>query len=192
MDKLEYNTEFIQLLLDYGVDVEHREIYLTGTMDDDSISRCVKTLNYLDKEVAPIKLYISSSGGNFVDMMRLYDTITTTESRVETIAMGECSSSAVLILAAGDKGFRSAGQNTQLMLHDVWEEVTTDMSAAALVVEGDNIEDCHMLWASLLEFCSTEDRDFWHNKIQAKPFYFTANQAKQYGLIDEIRQTDRL
>ena len=119
-------TEDLFLLQEYGVDVKSRTVYLMGEFggECDSVETALTNLRHLSSSehypndyLKPIKLLIDSPGGDDIVMFHLYDFMTTCLTPIHTIGIGEVCSAAALILAAGEKGHRSATPNCMYMTH---------------------------------------------------------------------------
>ena len=99
--------------------LKDRIIFL-GTPVDDQVANVVMTqLLHLDSEdpEQDINLYINSPGGSIPAMLAMYDTMRFVSADVATTAMGSAFSAGAFLLAAGEKGKRSALPNTRILLH---------------------------------------------------------------------------
>lgn len=187
----------VEVLHDYGMDVEGRVVYLFGEFggECDQAAQAVINLRFLDRLVngphgpytQPITLIIDSPGGSDVSMYSLYDTITTLKSPVNVLATGEVCSAAVLIVACAT-GKRMATPNCMCMTHKGKGELDGDddeieAQAALAKLMSDKY------W-KLLERHTKLDASKWLSKSKHKgELWLTAEQMLEYGVIDEIVKT---
>lgn len=103
----------------YSLLLKERIIMLTGEIDD-TLSEIVCSelifLNAKDQEL-PISIYIDSPGGSVTAGMAIYDVMKTIEAPIKTIGLGLCASMAAFLLSSGDKGYRYAYPNAEIMIH---------------------------------------------------------------------------
>ena len=167
--------------------LKDRIIFLQGEVDDDSANLIVAQMLFLqfDDPKADIHLYINSPGGSVTAGMGIYDTMQFLECPINTYCMGICASGAAVLLAAGTKGKRFALPHSKIMVHQPWGQV------------GGQVSDIEIQANEILK-----DRERL-NKILAKhtgrPMeqiemeterdrYFTAAEAKEFGLVDDVLQ----
>jgi len=167
--------------------IKDRIIFLHEEINAEVASTIVATLLYLnlkDNDEA-ISIYINSPGGTVTNgLFTIYDTIQRIEAPVETVCVGEAYSAAAVILAAGEKGRRKAYPNSKIMIHNIqvsgmWGD-TKDIMREAKLVSDEN--------KNLLEVLARHSGNTL-NKVTRdcnKDFYMTAQEAKEYGIIDEI------
>lgn len=183
------NMDWIEALFAYGVDREHRRIFLFDDVDNMPIGIIIKAIYLMKSESAakPIELFVGSYGGCQYDMFALYDTIQTIKTPIHTIAIGKCMSAAPLLVCGGTKGKRYATPNTFFMVHqghgDIEgkvDEVKNDLDHWKLLENR---------WCALMEKHSKQPAAFW--KAQCEKVgdrYFDAYQAKEWGLIDHVME----
>ena len=165
--------------------LEERIIFLAGPINDTVANLVIAQILYLasksDKE--DIKLYINSPGGSVTAGLAIYDTMQYVSCDVSTICVGMAASMAATLLASGAKGKRFALPNSEVMLHQVAGDLTgqaTDIEIGAkqilkLKKKLNEILSRHT-GKSLSQIEKDTDRDF----------YLSADDAKKYGLIDEV------
>jgi ATP-dependent Clp protease protease subunit len=115
--------------------------------------------------------------------MAIYDTMRFVGSPIATYCIGRAQSGAAIILAAGTKGKRHALPHTKIMLHQVWGGVTGQ--AADIKIQAEEIIKAKKMINELLAKHTGQPID----KIAAeteRDRYMTAEEALQYGLIDEV------
>jgi ATP-dependent Clp protease protease subunit len=164
-------------------------IFLSTPIDDTIANLVCAQLLFLESENPDkeINLYINSPGGDINALMAIYDTMQYIRAEVSTLCFGQAASAAAVLLAAGHKGKRLALPHARILIHQPYAQSgysqASDIELAAAEIM--------RLKASLEEILafhtgqSTEkiaidtDRDF----------VMTAQQAKEYGIIDEVLDT---
>jgi ATP-dependent Clp protease, protease subunit len=165
---------------------EDRIIFL-GTPISDDIANAVMAqllcLQQMDAE-RDIEIYINSPGGSFTALTAIYDTMRYIKPDVRTVCLGQAASAAAVILAAGTKGKRLALPNSRILIHQPATEGGYGQSSD-IEIQAREI----LRIRSLMEQMLAEDtgktpaevsRDIERDK------YLTAEQALEYGLIDEV------
>lgn len=165
--------------------LKDRIIFLGGEVDDDTANIIVAQMLFLeaDDPDKDIFLYINSPGGSVSAGLAIYDTMQYIKCEVNTICIGLAASMGAFLLAAGAKGKRRALPNTEIMIHQPsggTRGQATDMSI--------QVEQILAIKKKLNEILSkrtgqpiekiTEDTE--------RDNYMTPEEAKAYGLIDEI------
>ena len=165
--------------------LENRIIFMIGEISYGLAANVIMKMLYLDnqKRGTEISLYINSPGGSVDDTMAVFDTMQFIGSPVATYCIGRAESGGAIILAAGAKGRRHALPHAKVMLHQPWGGVTGQ--AADIKIQAEEIlkakkminEVLSQLTGQAIEKITTEtERDR----------YMTAEEAKTYGLIDEV------
>ena len=165
--------------------LEERIIFLAGPVTDMNANVVIAQMLYLASKdpKRDIKLYINSPGGSVTAGLAIYDTMQFIQCPVSTICIGLTASMAAVILAAGTKGKRYSLPNAEILLH----QVAGGMQGQATDIEITAKQILHMkqklnkiiashTGQSLTKVVNDTDRDF----------YLTAEEAKKYGLIDEV------
>ncbi len=171
--------------------LENRIVFLIGQINYESATQIIMKMLYLDnlKRSSEISLYINSPGGSVDDTMAIYDTIRFVGSPVATYCIGRAQSGAAIILAAGTKGRRYALPHAKVMLHQVWGGVTGQ--AADIKIQAEEILKAKTMINEILSKHTGQSVE----KIAAeteRDRYMTAEEAQQYGLIDEVlREEDK-
>lgn len=165
--------------------LEERIILLTGAIEDKMASSIIGQLLYLESvdNNADIYMYINSPGGNIHSGMAIYDTMNFIECNVSTICIGMAASMAAFLLSAGHKGKRHCLPNSEVMIHQPlggFEGQASDIqiSAARILRQKEKLTkllsiNCNQGYDKVL---LDTDRDY----------FMTAEQALNYGIIDEI------
>ena len=165
--------------------LENRIVFLIGEISYERAAEVIMKMLYLDnlKRSSEISLYINSPGGNVDDTMAIYDTMLFTSSPIATYCIGRAQSGAAIILAAGEKGKRHALPHAKVMLHQPWGGVTGQ--AADIKIQAEQILKAKTMINEILSKHTAQPVE----KIAAeseRDRYMTADEAKEYGLIDEV------
>lgn len=186
-------SDIIDAIFTYGVDKTNRRIFLFDDVDNMPIGQVIKALYLMDSDSKrkPIELIVGSYGGCEYDMFALYDAIQAMRSPIHTIAIGKCMSAAPLLVCCGKKGFRYATPNTFFMVHQGWndigpkrfDEIKNDL---------DHWKEMDARWYELMEVHTNKPADFWKTQCdKVGDRYFNAYQAKEWGLIDKVINSQR-
>lgn len=165
--------------------LENRIVFLIGEISYQRAAEVIMKMLYLDnlKRATEISLYINSPGGSVDDTMAIYDTIRFVSSPVATFCIGRAQSGAAVILAAGTKDKRHALPHAKVMLHQPWGGVTGQ--AADIKIQAEEILKAKAMINEILSKHTGQPIE----KIAAeteRDRYMTADEAKEYGLIDEV------
>lgn len=168
--------------------LEDRIIFLADQVTDATASLVVAQLLYLEAKDPDkdIQLYIDSPGGSITAGMAIYDTMQYIKCDVSTICIGMAASMGAFLLAAGEKGKRFALPNSEVMIHQPLiaggglSGQTTDIK-----IYTDHLVNTKKMMNEILaertgqtyeKLCEDTERDN----------FMTAQEAKEYGLIDEV------
>ena len=176
---------------EYPVSLYHEQFHqkrivkLNGVIDGDAAESIIAQLEYLDqKEKADICLQINSPGGSVSDGLAIYDCIRYgLQSDVITVAMGMAASMGAFLLAAGTKGKRYVLPDTQIMLHQPLGGVSGQ--AADIRIEAENILRIRKRLNQMLSAHTGQPVE----KIEKdtdRNYYMTAEEALDYGIVDQI------
>lgn len=162
-------------------------IIFIGTPIDDQVANLITAqLLFLDAEDPDkdIALYINSPGGSITAGMAIYDTIQFVRPDVATYCIGQAASMAALVLAAGTKGKRYALPNSRVLLH---EPTMSGLSGQATDIDIHAREILRMRAAinTLLAKHSGQAQERIEKDVN-RDFIMNAEEAKSYGLVDEI------
>jgi len=165
--------------------LENRIVFLIGEISYQRAAEIIMKMLYLDnlKRNTEISLYINSPGGSVDDTMAIYDTIRFVSSPVATFCIGRAQSGAAVILAAGTKGKRHALEHAKIMLHQPWGGVTGQ--AADIKIQAEEILKAKTMINELLAKHSGQPVEKIAKESE-RDRYMTAEEALQYGLIDEV------
>ena len=167
--------------------LKERIVFLGEEVNDVSASLVVAQLLFLDAEDPgkDIHLYINSPGGSVTAGMAIYDTMQYIKSDVCTICIGMAASMGAFLLAAGKKGKRFALPNSTIMIHQPLGGVQGQ--ASDIKIHADHMVRTREKLNKILSERTGQPLE----KIQEdteRDNYMTAEQAKEYGLIDEVME----
>jgi ATP-dependent Clp protease, protease subunit len=162
-------------------------IIFLGTPISDDIANAVMAqllcLQQMDAE-RDIEIYINSPGGSFTALTAIYDTMRYIKPDVRTVCLGQAASAAAVILAAGTKGKRLALPNSRILIHQPATEGGYGQSSDIEIQAREILRIRSLMEQMLAEDTgkTTEEvsRDIERDK------YLTAEQALEYGIIDEV------
>jgi len=165
--------------------LDNRIVFLIGEINYARATEVIMKLLYLDnlKHSTEISLYINSPGGSVDDTMAIYDTMRFISSPVATYCIGRAQSGAAIILSAGAKGKRHSLPHAKVMLHQPWGGVTGQ--AADIKIQAEEVLKAKKIINEILSKHTGQPV----GKIQEeteRDRYMTAEEAKEYGLIDEV------
>lgn len=167
--------------------LKERIIFLSDEVNDTTASLVVAQLLFLESEDSKkdINLYINSPGGSITSGFAIYDTMNYIKCDVSTICVGMAASMGAFLLSGGTKGKRFALPNAEVMIHQPLGGNSTMTQATDMQIETEHIlrvkknllgimaENCGKSYEELEKDC---DRNNW----------MTAEEAKEYGLIDHV------
>jgi len=165
--------------------LKDRIIVLGTAIDDDVSNLVIAQMLYLESEDPDkeIFFYLNSPGGHVSSGLAIYDTIRYIKPPVSTVCMGQAASMGALLLAAGQKGKRYALPHSRILIHQPlggFQGQATDIDIQAREILRLKEELNHILadltGQPIAKISSDTERDY----------FMTGEQAKQYGIIDEI------
>ncbi len=165
--------------------LENRVVFLIGEISYSSAARVMMQMLYLDsqKRGQDINFYINTPGGNVDDTLAIYDTMQFISSEVSTYCIGRAYSGGALLLAAGQSKKRFILPNAKVMIHQPSGGVggqTSDIQIQAEQI----IKDKRALNEILARHTSNPVERIAKDGERDK--FFSAEEAKAYGLVDEI------
>ena len=168
-----------------------RIIVLSEDVNDTSASLVVAQLLYLEGQDPDkdISLYINSPGGSISAGMAIHDTIQYIKCDVSTICVGMAASMGSFLLASGTKGKRFALPNAEIMIHQPLiaggQGGGLSGQATDIKIHADHIIRTRAKMNRLLSEYTGQPLDVITRDTE-RDNYMTAQQAKEYGLIDDI------
>jgi len=165
--------------------LKERIIFIGTPIDDTIASLVIAQLLFLEAEDPDkdIFIYINSPGGVVTAGLAIYDTMQYIKPSVATICMGQAASMGAVLLTAGAKGKRSALPNARILIHQVMGGVQGQ--AADIEIHAKEILSIkRRLNEILVKHTGQEYKKIEHDTD--RDYFMTADQAKEYGLIDEV------
>lgn len=165
--------------------LKDRIIFIGGPITDQIANSVIAQLLFLEHEdpKKDIKIYINSPGGMVTAGLAIYDTMQYIKPDVSTICVGLAASMGAVLLSAGKKGKRFILPNSEVLLHQVMGEaggqaVEIEITARQILKIKDRLNQILVKHTgqSLSRIEKDTDRDF----------YLNADEAKEYGIVDEI------
>jgi ATP-dependent Clp protease protease subunit len=164
---------------------DHRILYLRGPIEDTVADTLAAQLMSLDAESEKdVTLYINSPGGIVSGMFAVYDVMTLMRAKVNTICVGMAASAAAFLLATGS-GIRAATPNSRIMFHQPLggargQAVDIQIQAKQIVFLRERLYEilAERMNKDVETISRDSDRDFW----------LSADEAVEYGAIDEVRR----
>jgi ATP-dependent Clp protease protease subunit len=161
-------------------------IIFIGTPIDDTVANLIcAQLLHLESENPDkdINIYINSPGGDVLALMAIYDTMQFVKPDIMTICFGQAASAAAVLLAAGTPGKRLALPHARVLIHQPYagaQGQATDIELAAR-----EILRIRSLLEEVLSFHTGQTQEKIHRDTD-RDFVMSAEEAKDYGIIDEV------
>jgi ATP-dependent Clp protease protease subunit len=165
--------------------LKDRIIFLVGPITDPVANSIIAQMLFLASKDShkDIQLYINTPGGSVTAGMAIYDTMQYVKPDISTVCFGLAASMGATLLAAGKKGKRFALPNSQILLHQVaggvtGEAVEIEITAKQIIKIKEKLNKilAEHTGQPLEKIERDTDRDF----------YLSAEEAKEYGLIDQV------
>ncbi len=165
--------------------LKERIIFVGTAIDDDVANLVIAQMLFLESEDPDkdIHLYINSPGGIVTSGLAIYDTMQYIRPKVSTLCMGQAASIAALLLSAGERGKRYALPHSRILIHQPmggFQGQATDVD-----IQAKEILRLRQELNAILAKHTHQPID----KIEAdteRDFYMNGQQAKEYGIIDEV------
>jgi len=168
--------------------LKERIIFLAGPISDPVANSVIAQLLFLASKdpKRDIQIYINSPGGSVTAGLAIYDTMQYVKCPISIVCVGLAASMAATLLAAGSHGKRFALPNSEILLHQVMggvtgEAIEIEITAKQIVKIKDKLNKILAKHTKqpLARVEKDTDRDF----------YLSAEEAKEYGIIDEVIKT---
>ena len=165
--------------------LKDRIVFLGGEIDDDTANLVVAQMLFLEMEDPDqdIMLYINSPGGSISAGMAIYDTMHYVKCEVSTVCVGMAASMGAFLLAAGAKGKRKALPNAEIMIHQPLGGARGQ--ATDIAIQAEQIMRIKRKMNELLSKHTGQTIKTIEKDVE-RDHYMTAEEARKYGLIDEI------
>jgi len=165
--------------------LKDRIVFVTGVIKTDMANTIIAQLLFLEKEdpKTDIQMFINSNGGFIADGMAILDTMNYIKPDISTIAVGMAASMATMLLIYGTKGKRFALPHSKIHIHQPLGGV--EGQASDIKIEAEEILKQKKILHQMLSRQTGQsikqiEKDSDRNK------YFTAKEAKEYGIIDKV------
>jgi ATP-dependent Clp protease protease subunit len=165
--------------------LRERIIFLGGPIEDHTANLVIAQLLFLASEdpKKDIQLYINSPGGSVTATLAMLDTMNFIKPDVTTVCVGIAASGAAIMLAGGAKGKRFALPNAEMMIHQPWggaQGQATDIEITAKHIVATRSRLNKILAKTTGQQLEKIEKDV------ERDFFMSAEEAKKYGIIDEI------
>ena len=165
--------------------LKDRIIMLSGEINDDTANLVVAQLLFLESEDPDkdIYLYINSPGGSITSGMAIYDTMQYVKPDVSTICIGMAASMGAFLLSCGAKGKRFALPNAEIMIHQPWggfkgQATDIDIHAKRILKIKEKLN-------LILSENTNQDIEKLKRDVE-RDYFMEADEAKEYGIVDEV------
>ncbi|MBA7691652.1 ATP-dependent Clp protease proteolytic subunit [subsurface metagenome] len=165
--------------------LKDRIIFIGQPIDDNVANTVIAQILFLEVQdpKKDIKLYINSPGGIVTSGLAIYDTMQYVRPDVSTICMGQAASAAALLLAAGTPGKRLSLPNANILIHQPLggargQASDVGIQARYILKVKDRLNDIFVKHTGQPKEKIERDTD--------RDFYMTAEEAKEYGIIDKV------
>ncbi len=171
--------------------LENRVVFLVGEINHITSARVMMQMLYLENEKRgqDINLYINSPGGSLDDTLAIYDTMQFVSSDVGTYCIGRAYSGGAVLLCAGTPGKRHILPHAKVMIHQPYGGVTGQTTDVQ--IQAEQIIKAKQMLNEIIARHSGQTVD----RVAAdgeRDRYFTAEEAKAYGLVDEVFKSEKL
>ena len=168
---------------------DERIIVFNGEVNEGSALEAIMQLLYFDSESKnePIYIYLNSPGGSIIHGLAIYDTIKYISAPVYTICTGLAASMGAFLLSCGAKGHRAALKHSKILIHQPL--ISSKGGYAQKESDLRKLADGLLKDRNLLEQIMADNTDQPLEKLHKdceRDNWLTAEEAKEYGLIDEI------
>lgn len=165
--------------------LKDRIVFIGVPITDEVSNLIIAQLLFLQAEDAEkdVNVYINSPGGSVTAGLAIYDTMQFLKCDIITYCVGQASSLAALLLCAGTKGKRYALPNARIMIHQPWGGAQGQ--AVDIGIQAKEILRLRELINELIAFHTGKPKAVIE-KDTDRDFFMSAEEAKQYGIIDEV------
>lgn len=167
--------------------LKDRVVFLGGEIDDDVANLVVAQLLFLemDNPDADISLYINSPGGSVTAGMAIFDTMRYIKPNVRTVCVGMAASMGAFLLMAGEKGKRLALPNSEVMIHQPLGGASGQ--ATDVQIRAEWLLKTKQKMNRLIAELTGQPQEKVDRDVE-RDYFMSAEEALQYGIIDEIYQ----
>ncbi|AEG62065.1 ATP-dependent Clp endopeptidase proteolytic subunit ClpP [Desulforamulus ruminis] len=164
-----------------------RIIMLSDTVNDTSASLIIAQMLFLEASdpEKDIHFYINSPGGSITAGFAIYDTMQHIKPDVSTICVGMAASAGSFLLTAGAKGKRFALPNSEILIHQPWMEGGIKGQATDIKIHAEWMQRTKEKLNRLYSELTGQPLERIKRNME-RDYYMTAEEAKEYGLIDAV------
>jgi len=165
--------------------LKERIIFLGGPIDDHTANIIIAQLLHLESQETEkdVSFYINSPGGSVTATLAIIDTMNHIKPNVSTVCVGGAASGAAWILSAGEKGKRFALPNAEIMIHQPLGGA--EGQATDIAITAEHILKLRDKLVDLMAKNTGQTKEKIAKDIE-RDFFMSAEEAKKYGVIDEI------
>lgn len=165
--------------------LKERIIFLGGPIDDHTANIIIAQLLHLESQETEkdVSFYINSPGGSVTATLAIIDTMNHIKPNVSTVCVGMAASGAAWILSAGEKGKRFALPNAEVMIHQPLGGA--EGQATDIAITAEHILKLRDKLVDLMAKNTGQTKEKIAKDIE-RDFFMSAEEAKKYGVIDEI------
>ncbi len=170
--------------------LQDRIIFIGTPIYDELANIVIAQFLFLQMEASKkdISLYINSPGGSVTAGLAIYDTIRFVKPDVATYCVGQAASMGAVLLAAGTRGKRFALPHSRVMLHQPWGGITGQ--ASEVYIQAQEILRLKSRLNDILAYHTGKELE-QIEKDTDREFFMTADDAKEYGIVDQVVMTDK-
>lgn len=167
--------------------LKDRIVFIDGEINEVTADLAVAQILFLESENPDkdISVYINSPGGSVTAGLAIYDTMRYVKSPVQTICLGQAASMGAFLLAGGDKGKRFALPSARVMIHQPWGGVEGQESDIS--VQAREILRLKNLMIDNFAQNTGKSKDIVASDME-RDFYMSAEDAKNYGIVDFVME----
>ena len=166
--------------------LEESQIFLVGEINSETANELIKKLMYIDKkDLGEVTIYINSPGGEVMSGLSVYDYIKIMKSPVRTVCMGDTASMTAIIFLAGEK--REMLPHSRILIHDPsYGHLDVSGKKPHEIQRGvDSLNKVRETLAEIISEKTGKSLDEIY-EITAEDHYFTAEEAIEFGLANNI------
>lgn len=171
--------------------LKDRILFIGTGIDDNVANLIIAQLLFLQSEDAnkPINVYVNSPGGSVTAGLAIYDTMQFVKPEVHTYCLGQAASMGSLLLTAGHKGKRFALENSRIMIHQPWGGAQG--TASDIEIQAQEILRMKDILSGLIGKHAGKSKE-QVIKDSDRDNFMSAQEAKDYGLVDEVIKTVKI
>lgn len=179
-------SEHYTNIFENNVNFSERVIYMNSDIDDASLDLILKAFDELERgeDPAPIRIEISSYGGNVYDMLGIVGRIRTSPCHIITRGFGKIMSSATFILASGDE--RYLDENSWLMIHEMSDALRGKLGDLAVDMRH-NVQLQKQMYTMYEKFSRGKSKSDTFKKLcSGRDQYLSPEDALKLGIVDKL------